>query len=69
MVRRYHGVGARPLGNSVLILTVLGYGLATLYYLESSERLKANLRRQLLGVMGLILLIIIVFSDWQDKTV
>jgi len=52
-----------------LILTVLGYGLATFYYLESSERLKANVRRQLLGVMGLILLIIIVFSDWQDKTV
>jgi len=52
-----------------LVLTVLGYGLATLYYLDKNERLKASLRRQLLGVMGLILLIIIVFSDWQDKTV
>ena len=51
-----------------LLLTVLGYGLATLYYLEKNERLKANVRRQLLGVMSLILLIIIVFSDWQDKT-
>lgn len=52
-----------------LILTVLGYGLATLYYLDKNERLKASLRRQLVGVMGLLLLIIIVFSDWQDKTV
>ncbi len=52
-----------------LILTVVGYGLATLYYLDQNDRLKANIRRQLIGVVSLILLIIIVFSDWQDKTV
>jgi hypothetical protein len=52
-----------------LILTVLGYGLATIYYLEKNEKIKNALRRQLIGVMGLIMLIIIVFSDWQDKTV
>jgi len=52
-----------------LILTILGYGLATIYYLEKKEKLKANLKRQLFGVMGLLLIIIIVFSDWQDKTV
>lgn len=52
-----------------LILTVLGYGLATIYYLDKNEKIKKALRRQLIGVMGLILLIIIVFSDWQDKTV
>lgn len=52
-----------------LVLTVLGYGLATLYYLESKGRLKPVLRFQLIVVMILILLIIIVFSDWQDKTI
>jgi FtsH-binding integral membrane protein len=52
-----------------LILTILGYGLATLYYLDKKEKLKAIIKRQLIGVMGLLLLIIIVFSDWQDKTV
>ena len=52
-----------------LILTVLGYGLATMYYLHKNDRLKGALRRQLIGVMGLMLLIIIVFSDWQDKTI
>lgn len=52
-----------------LILTALGYGLATLYYLDNNQKLKDAVRRQLLTVMGIILLIIIVFSDWQDKTV
>lgn len=52
-----------------LILTVLGYGLATMYYLDKNDKLKAALKTQLLGVMGLLLLIIIIFSDWKDKTV
>jgi hypothetical protein len=52
-----------------LVLTVVGYGLATMYYLHQSEKLKASLRRQLISVIGVLLLIIIVFSDWQDKTI
>lgn len=52
-----------------IILTVIGYGLATLYYLNSNERLKTNTKRQLISVVGLLLLFIIVISDWQDKTI
>jgi hypothetical protein len=52
-----------------LIISILGYGLATLYYLHSKDRLDASLRRQLIGVLAILLLIIIVFSDWQDKTI
>lgn len=52
-----------------LILTVLGYGLALLYYLHSNEKLNNIKKQQLVGLLGLLLLIIIVFSDWQDKTV
>lgn len=52
-----------------LVLSILGYGLATLYYLHSKSKLTPSLKRQLLGVLTILLLIIIVFSDWQDKTV
>jgi hypothetical protein len=52
-----------------LILTILGYGLASLYYLHSKEKLTSSLKIQLISVMSIILLIIIVFSDWQDKTI
>ena len=52
-----------------LVLTVLGYGLATLYYLHDNNRLKSALKVQLISVMAILLLVIIIFSDWQDKTV
>jgi hypothetical protein len=52
-----------------LILSILGYGLAALYYLHSKSKLTSSLKHQLLSVVTILLLIIIVFSDWQDKTV
>jgi len=52
-----------------LLLTTIGYGIAALYYLDAAERLNAGLRRQLLGIMGAILVIVIVLSDWAGRTV
>jgi hypothetical protein len=52
-----------------LILSILGYSLAALYYLHSKGKLTSSLKHQLLGVLAILLLIVIVFSDWQDKTV
>jgi hypothetical protein len=52
-----------------LILSILGYGLVALYYLHSKSKLTSSLKHQLLGVLAILLLIVIVFSDWQDKTV
>jgi len=52
-----------------LLLTTIGYGLATLYYLDAAERLSLGLRRQLFGVTGAILLIVLVLSDWSGHTV
>lgn len=52
-----------------LVLTALGYGLGLIYYLSANNKLKKPARTQIIAVMGLILLIIIAFSDWQDKTI
>ena len=51
-----------------LVLTVLAYGLATFYYLESKGKLRPLLRLQLIVVMALILFFIIIISDWQGIT-
>ena len=53
----------------LIILTTIGYGLAALYYLDATEKLTKVLRRQLLAIMCLILLIVIVLSDWTGATV
>lgn len=61
----FYGVVAQP----TLLLTVLGFGLAGLYYLEKHDRLSILVRRQVVFVMIAIVVIVIAFSDWGDKTI
>lgn len=61
----YYGFIAQP----VLILSVLSYGLATLYYLENFDRLSILAKREVLTVMFLVITIIVVLSSWGDKTI
>ncbi len=61
----FYGVLAQP----TLLITVLGFGLSTLYYLDRTDRLSILIRRQLIFVMIAIVVIVITFSDWGDKTI
>lgn len=60
----YTGV-AQP----TLLLSAVGYGLATLYYLDHNNRLSKGLRRQFIFIMAAIVLVVLAFSDWGDKVV
>lgn len=53
----------------IVILTVIGYSLAAMYYFGATDKLTVIVRRQLLAVMGVILLIIIVLSNWTGSIV
>ncbi|HET7301824.1 MAG TPA: hypothetical protein VFI74_00650 [Candidatus Saccharimonadales bacterium] len=55
--------------QNTLLLLPLGYGLATLYYLDHRDRLSKNVRRQILFIMVAVVSIIIIFSDWGNKIV
>ena len=61
----FYGLIAQP----TLLLSVLGFGLAGLYYLEKTDRLSILLRRQLIFVMVAIIVIVVAFSDWGDKAI
>lgn len=52
-----------------LLLSVIGFGLAALYYLGKTDRLSQLLRRQFVFVMVAIVAIVIAFSDWGDKAI
>jgi hypothetical protein len=58
-----------PIAQPALLLSVLGYGLAAMYYLEHKDKLSVTVRRQFVGVMAVVILFLIVLSDWSDKTV
>jgi hypothetical protein len=52
----------------VLLLCVLAYGLVTLYYLETNDRLSVVVRREIILAMSIVILAVILFSNWGDKT-
>ncbi len=59
----FYGVVAQP----TLLLTVLGFGLGGLYYLQETDRLSIPLRRQIVFIMTAVVIVVLVFSDWGDK--
>jgi len=61
----FYGLIAQP----TLILSMVGYGLAALYYFDHTDRLHAGVRRQLLFIMVAIIIVILAFSDWGGKVV
>ncbi|MBA2278959.1 hypothetical protein H0V99_00770 [Candidatus Saccharibacteria bacterium] len=61
----YYGFLAQP----VLLLSIIAYSLATLYYLENNDRLSTLIRREILLIMSAVIVVVIMFSDWGDKAV
>jgi hypothetical protein len=61
----FYGVIPQP----ALLLTVIGSSLAGMFYLSESERLTPLLRKQFMFIMFAIVMVVLVLSDWGDKTV
>lgn len=61
----FYGIVAQP----VLLLVAIGFGIATLYYLDHHDRLSEGLKRQFIFIMIAIVGIVIIFSDWGNKIV
>jgi hypothetical protein len=61
----YYKVISQP----ALILTIIGYGLAAMYYLQHTDRLKTGVRRQFVFLMVAIVLFILIFSDWSGEII
>jgi len=59
----------RGVAQPTLLLAILGYGLAGLYYLDHNERLNIALKRQFIFIMVAVTVVILAFSDWGDKVV
>jgi hypothetical protein len=58
-----------PIAQPAILISILGYGLASIYYLEHTGKLSNNVRRQFVAIMTVIVLFLIIFSDWSDKTI
>lgn len=61
----FYGVVAQP----TLLLSVLGFGIGGLYYLQETDRLSTLLRRQIVFIMIAIVVVVIAFSQWGDSAI
>lgn len=61
----YYKVISQP----ALILTVVGYGMAALYYLQHKDRLSKGVQRQFISLMVAVVLFILIFSDWSGDII
>ncbi len=61
----FYGIIAQPM----VLLVSLGFGLATLYYLDHFDRLSKIVRRQFVFIMIAVVLIVLTLSNWGDKIV
>lgn len=59
----------QSVSQPALIITVIAYGMAALYYLEHTDRMKKGVRRQFVSLMIAVVLFILVFSDWSGDII
>lgn len=57
------------ISQPTLLLTVIGYGLAALYYLDQKDKLSNLVKRQFIFIMIAIVMVVLIFSGWGDKVV
>lgn len=56
-----------PVAQAAILLAVIGYGLAALYYLHETDRLSVSLQRQVLFVVFAVVFVLLALSNWGDK--
>lgn len=58
-----------PIAQPALMLGVIGYGLAALYYLSETDKLSKLVQRQVVFVMVAVVALILVLSKWTVKSI
>jgi hypothetical protein len=58
-----------PISQPALIITVIAYCLAAIYYLDHKDKLKKSLITQFVGLAVTIVLFILIFSDWSGDII
>jgi hypothetical protein len=63
----FYGDGV--ISQPTLLLTVLGFGLGALYYLDQTDRLSKLLQRQVVFAVLVVIVIVLLRSDWSEKVI
>jgi hypothetical protein len=61
----FYSVIAQP----ALLLSAISFALGSLYYLQETDKLSGVYRREIVIMMSLLVLIVLLASDWGDKAI
>ncbi len=59
----------KDISQPALIITIVGYCMAVLYYLQHTDRLKKGVRRQFIVLMVAAVLCVLVLSEWSGEII
>ena len=59
----------KVLSQPVLILSILGYGLSMIYYLDHRNKLKRIYKNEIIFTLIIIIGIVILFFNWGNKVI
>ncbi len=52
-----------------VLITIIGFSIASLYYLEQQDKLSKMLQKQIIFLLIIVTIIIVVFSNWGDRAI
>lgn len=58
-----------PVAQPAILLSVIGYGLAVLYYLSETGKLSKLVQNQVIFVIVAVVTVLLVLSDWGSRTI
>lgn len=58
-----------PIAQVALLLSVIGYGMAALYYLYETDRLSKLVQRQVIFVVVALVSVMLLLSDWGGAVI
>ena len=61
----YYGVIAQP----TILLTIIGYGLGIIYYMDHHDKLTLVMKRQVVAVMLALTVIVLALANWGSQIV
>jgi hypothetical protein len=68
-LRFYPDAQNGPLSMPSLLLSVLGFGLGSLYYLDETDQLTVIVRREVIFMMIAIVSVVLVLAGWGDLSI
>ena len=58
-----------PIAQPTIVLTIIGYGLGVIYYMDHHDKLTRTMRRQVVAIMLALVVVVLALANWGSQIV